>query len=68
MLTDPWGFEVADVRVPVAMWVGDKDTTHPPAMSRRLADRLPDARVTIVPDSGTFGLMTCYPDALAFCR
>lgn len=66
-LTEPWGFDLSEVRVPVAMWVGEKDVTHPPAMSHRLAERLPDARVQVVADSGTFGLMAHYDDALRFC-
>ncbi|MGH2978406.1 MAG: alpha/beta fold hydrolase [Solirubrobacterales bacterium] len=67
LLTRPWGFDLADVYTPVSLWVGDRDTTHPPAMSRRLARRLPDATVQVVPDAATFGLAPHYADALRFC-
>jgi len=46
------------------LWSGAEDTTHPTALSRRLAALLHDAPVTVVPGAATFGLLPHYPDAL----
>lgn len=69
-LAAPWGFEISDVRVPVAFWSGDMDTTHPTSHSRRLSAQLPtDAPVHVIPGAGTIGLMPHYGAALRFaCR
>jgi hypothetical protein len=48
----------------VAFWVGELDPTHPPVMSRRMAQRLGDAPVTVVPGAATFGMVSVYPDVL----
>jgi pimeloyl-ACP methyl ester carboxylesterase len=50
--TRPWGFELADVRVPVSVWQGDLDLMVPAAHGRWLADRLPSARPHLLPDDG----------------
>jgi pimeloyl-ACP methyl ester carboxylesterase len=49
---------------PVAFWVGELDPTHPPIMSRRMAQRLGDAPVTVVPGAATFGMLSFFPDVL----
>jgi len=67
LLARPWGFDFFDVRVPVELWVGERDTTHPPAMSRRLAARLHGSPVHVVSGAATFGLRSVYPAVLRFC-
>jgi len=66
LLARPWGIDLGAIRAPVALWVGEQDVTHPPVMSRRLAARLGDAPVTVVPGAATFGLLPVLGDALAF--
>ncbi len=66
MLARPWEVDLGAVRPPVAFWVGEQDGTHPPEMSRRLAARLGNAPVKVVPAAGTFGLRPLYGDVLAF--
>jgi pimeloyl-ACP methyl ester carboxylesterase len=67
LLTRNWAVDLAAVRCPVAFWSGADDTTHPTAMSRRLAERLGGAPpIHVVPDAGTFGLMPHYAEALRF--
>ena len=39
----PWGFDLAAVQAPVALWHGLDDTSPPPAHSRWLADHIPHA-------------------------
>ena len=66
MLARPWDVDLATITAPVAFWVGERDVTHPPVMSRRMAERLGGAPVHVVPEAATFGLLGVYPDALAF--
>jgi len=67
LIARPWGVDPASVNVPVAIWVGDGDATHPPVMSRRLAAQIGgDVAVTVIPDAATFGLASHYPEALRF--
>jgi hypothetical protein len=49
---------------PAAFWVGELDPTHSPVMSRRMAERLGGAPVTVVPGVATFGMLRVYPDVL----
>jgi pimeloyl-ACP methyl ester carboxylesterase len=66
MLARPWGIDLASVTAPAAFWVGELDPTHPPVMSRRMAQRLGDAPVTVVPGVATFGMLHVYPDILRY--
>ena len=62
-----WGVDLAAVRVPVAMWSGDRDEVHPTSHARRIAELLPgSAPVHVVEGAGTFGLMAHYGEALRF--
>jgi pimeloyl-ACP methyl ester carboxylesterase len=67
LIANPWGTDFTAVTTPAAIWVGAGDTTHPPVMAHRLAALLGgDVAVTVVPDAGTFGVASHYPDALRF--
>lgn len=66
LLARPWGVDLDAVRCPVALWSGERDTTHPPAHSRWLAERLGGAPVAVVPEAMTFGMLPIYGDALRF--
>jgi pimeloyl-ACP methyl ester carboxylesterase len=66
LLARDWGIDLGAVTCPVAFWSGSEDVTHPTAMSRRLAERLGDPPIHVVPDAGTFGLLPHYPEALRF--
>jgi pimeloyl-ACP methyl ester carboxylesterase len=48
LFTRHWGFEAADVQVPVHWWHGDSDHIIPHAHGVHLAERLPHARFTTV--------------------
>lgn len=48
----PWGFSLADIAVPVAVWQGDQDTMVPFAHGRWLAEHLPTARTHLLPGDG----------------
>jgi pimeloyl-ACP methyl ester carboxylesterase len=49
LLPRPWGFELEDVRPPVALYHGDTDTLAPLEMGRYVADHLPHATLRVFP-------------------
>lgn len=40
-LLEPWGFNLADIQVPVRLWHGTRDQNMPPAHGHQLAQRVP---------------------------
>ncbi len=46
----PWGFALADLRVPVSVWHGEEDDSIPPVMGRRLAASIPGAELHLLAD------------------
>jgi pimeloyl-ACP methyl ester carboxylesterase len=50
--TQPWGFDLANVRAPVFLWQGEQDLMVPPAHGRWLADALPTCRARLLPHDG----------------
>lgn len=52
-----------EVEVPAAVVVGTRDTLTPPAFARTMAERLPDAELTVLPRAG-HQLMQERPDAI----
>jgi 3-oxoadipate enol-lactonase len=45
-------FELEKIAVPTHIVVGDEDQLTPPEMSRRMADRIPGARLTLIEGAG----------------
>ena len=43
-----WGFDLADVRAPVTLWYGDRDTVCPSPIGRAFEERLPNATLKVV--------------------
>jgi pimeloyl-ACP methyl ester carboxylesterase len=50
-----WGFDLADVKVPVRWWHGDADHIVPFAHGLHVVDRLPDAQLTVLPGESHLG-------------
>lgn len=50
-----WGFDLADVAVPVAWWHGDADHIIPFAHGEHMVGRLPDAELHILPGESHLG-------------
>ncbi|HEU5036289.1 MAG TPA: alpha/beta hydrolase [Nocardioides sp.] len=48
LFTRPWGFDLADVRVPVRWWHGDDDHIVPLRHGRHVVERLPDATMSVI--------------------
>jgi pimeloyl-ACP methyl ester carboxylesterase len=50
--TRPWGFELADIRVPVLLWQGVQDLMVPVAHGRWLAERIPGVEAHVSEEDG----------------
>jgi pimeloyl-ACP methyl ester carboxylesterase len=62
----PWGFEPADIKVPVLVWQGERDVFTPVGHARWLASQIPGATVLIRPDGAHFGALEVIPDVLSW--
>ena len=60
----PWGFRLADVRVPVRWWHGDSDPLVPLDQARRTAALLPDVELAVRPEESHLGDFAAVDDAL----
>ena len=54
--TRDWGFDLSRINVPVNVWQGGKDRMVPFAHGRWLSQRLPNARVHLLPEHGHLSL------------
>jgi pimeloyl-ACP methyl ester carboxylesterase len=54
-LARPWGCDLSAARGPVTVWHGDDDRMVPLRHAEVLAERLPDARLTVWPGAGHLG-------------
>ena len=48
----PWGFDLSDMQVPVAVWQGEQDHMVPPDHGRWLGSHVAHAEASIFPDEG----------------
>jgi pimeloyl-ACP methyl ester carboxylesterase len=55
--TEPWGFAVEDIRIPVLLWQGVHDLMVPPDHGRWLAARIPGVEAHISNDDGHLTLI-----------
>jgi pimeloyl-ACP methyl ester carboxylesterase len=62
----PWGFDPADIEVPVLVWQGEDDAFSPVGHARWLADQIPNASMLIQPGAAHFGALEVLPDMLAW--
>lgn len=53
----PWGFDMADIAIPVHVWQGDADVNVPPAHARRFASEIPNTTTHFTDDDGH---LLCY--------
>jgi pimeloyl-ACP methyl ester carboxylesterase len=60
---DAWG-HLPEIKTPTLLVAGGRDRFTPAHLSERMADRMPDAEVALLPDATHFGLLEA-PDAIA---
>jgi pimeloyl-ACP methyl ester carboxylesterase len=60
----PWGFSVADIRVPVRFWHGDADHIVPLDHAERLVERIPDAELHVRHEESHLGTLVVGDEAL----
>lgn len=65
ILARPWGFEPAELRVPVEVWQGGRDAVVPMAMATHLARVIPGARLRLYPNEGHHLLYRHWPEIIA---
>jgi pimeloyl-ACP methyl ester carboxylesterase len=65
MFARPWGFEFADIGVPVAVWQGDEDVNVPFAHGRLYADSVPGASLNAIAGAGHMLFVDHAPEILA---
>jgi pimeloyl-ACP methyl ester carboxylesterase len=59
-----WGFDLAQVTVPVLLWHGESDVLSPASHARWLAGKLPRATVVVQSDAAHFSALDVLPDVL----
>jgi pimeloyl-ACP methyl ester carboxylesterase len=65
VLSQPWGFQLAAIRVPTSVHHGEADTTVPAEHARRYAEAIPGARLHLHPGHGHFSILTASREMLA---
>jgi pimeloyl-ACP methyl ester carboxylesterase len=65
LINRDWGFDLAEIKPRNDIWHGDADVNVPVGAGRYLGDRLPNARVTILPGEGHFFLIKYWEKILA---
>jgi pimeloyl-ACP methyl ester carboxylesterase len=63
--TRPWGFDLAAITVPVAVWQGRQDAMVPYAHGEWLASHVPGAQAHLFEDEGHISLAARIEDVLA---
>jgi pimeloyl-ACP methyl ester carboxylesterase len=58
ILSNPWGFCLEDVRLPVHLWHGEADHNVSLSAARHVARTLPDCRAIFLPDEGHWLILT----------
>jgi pimeloyl-ACP methyl ester carboxylesterase len=68
VLARRWGFDAADIRVPVHIWHGQMDETVPVRMAYYVAARIPGSSAVFYPAEGHHLLYQRWPEILATVR
>ena len=64
LFTQPWGFPLADIRVPVYLWYGEADRLVPVSQGRYLAERIPKCRARFIPNAGHLWILSGFREVL----
>jgi pimeloyl-ACP methyl ester carboxylesterase len=67
-LGQPWGFDVATIKVPVLLWHGANDVFSPVGHTRWLARQMPTSFLAVQDDAAHFGAIEVLPNVLAWIK
>jgi pimeloyl-ACP methyl ester carboxylesterase len=62
----PWGFRLADIGVPVDLWIGERDPGRAPLDAREIARRIPSCTVHTDADAGHWLVVSHWPHILEY--
>ncbi len=68
IFSQPWGFRVEDITVPVHLWHGQQDRVVPVAMGRYLAAHIPGCRARFIAGAGHLWIFEGYKEVIATLR
>ncbi|MCA0989730.1 alpha/beta fold hydrolase [Pseudalkalibacillus hwajinpoensis] len=54
LLSKEWGFEISEIRSPLRIWHGEKDTLSPVSEIRKLAAQSSSTEITVIDEGGHF--------------
>jgi pimeloyl-ACP methyl ester carboxylesterase len=54
ILSEPWGFSLDEIKLPVQIWHGTADTIVPISLARFMAEKLPQAEIHFIEKAGHF--------------
>lgn len=52
MMSNPWGFRLEDISMPVCLWHGEADANVSLSAARHVADTIPSCQATFLPGEG----------------
>ena len=64
LIARPWGFVLADIKVPVRLWHGERDRNVPVASGRYFAAVLPNCRATFYPEDAHLSVPLQHQDEI----
>jgi pimeloyl-ACP methyl ester carboxylesterase len=62
----PWRVDLAEIRAPTRLWIGNRDSNVPLAAVRALAQRIPRCVMTELPNAGHLWVSVHHDDVLAW--
>lgn len=65
VLTGPWGFSPAAIKVKTYLWQGEQDVNVPPNMGRYLARTIPNCEAHFIPNEGHLTYINHWPEIVA---
>lgn len=57
LMVSPWGFDPADIGMPLHIWKGQLDENAPVAMAHYMAAAIRESRLTVYPEDGHLSIM-----------
>jgi pimeloyl-ACP methyl ester carboxylesterase len=65
IISNPWGFRLEDIRVPVHLWFGEEDHNVSISAARHMAQTIPGCRAEFLPGEGHWLFLSHWEEILA---